>query len=44
MKQDQIRRAYALLQSCKVCPRECQVDRLNKETGFCGIGEEIVVF
>jgi len=28
-------RARNLLQSCKLCPRECGVDRLAGETGFC---------
>ncbi len=34
-----IEKAYALLERCTVCPRECKVNRLKGETGFCGVGE-----
>ncbi len=40
------RRAEALwarLARCDICPRGCGVDRLNGETGFCGIGARAVV-
>lgn len=30
--------AAELLRSCTVCPRECRVNRLADETGFCRIG------
>lgn len=30
--------ALALLASCQICPRHCQVDRLNDERGFCRTG------
>jgi putative pyruvate formate lyase activating enzyme len=33
-----IRAAYALLHSCRVCPRGCGVNRIRNETGFCGAG------
>ncbi len=33
-----MRRAYARLRSCDLCPRECGVDRLAGETGFCRAG------
>lgn len=33
-----------LLESCKICPRECGVNRLKGETGFCGISGGIKVF
>ncbi len=26
---------YSIFESCKLCPRECGVNRLNDETGFC---------
>jgi putative pyruvate formate lyase activating enzyme len=32
-------RAKEQLSECKLCPRECGVDRTTGETGFCGIGE-----
>ncbi len=31
-----IEKAYALLENCVVCPRECKVNRLKGEKGFCG--------
>jgi len=31
-------KARALLRDCTVCPRECQVNRINDETGFCKTG------
>lgn len=36
-------RAYDLLSPCRVCPRRCEVDRLNDETGFCGVGAQPLV-
>ena len=30
--------AQALLRSCKVCPRNCEVDRWATQTGFCQTG------
>jgi len=32
-----------LLEKCTLCPRECGVNRLEGEVGFCGVGNEIVV-
>jgi putative pyruvate formate lyase activating enzyme len=32
-----------LLKGCRLCPRKCGVDRLNRETGYCGAGEEMMV-
>ena len=40
------RRAYALearLASCDICPRECQVNRLEDELGFCHSGHLPIV-
>ncbi len=31
------------LRECRICPRECGVDRLAGETGYCGVGAEAVV-
>jgi putative pyruvate formate lyase activating enzyme len=37
--QNRIEAAYALLESCRVCPRECGVNRLsNDKLGFCRSG------
>lgn len=33
--------AMALLADCTFCPRECHVNRLAAETGFCGLGENV---
>jgi len=33
-----VARAYALLESCTVCPRKCGVNRLAGEQGFCRTG------
>jgi len=30
--------AFYLLESCRVCPRRCGVNRLKGQTGICGIG------
>jgi putative pyruvate formate lyase activating enzyme len=32
-----------LLKSCTLCPRRCQVNRLNGETGYCQAGSEVTV-
>jgi len=36
--EDRICQAYALLESCTVCPRKCRINRLNDEKGFCRTG------
>jgi putative pyruvate formate lyase activating enzyme len=40
---DLTKRFYELLAPCRVCPRECGVDRLNGETGNCHAGLEVKV-
>jgi len=35
---ERISRAYEILTSCTVCPRECRVNRINNEKGFCRTG------
>lgn len=35
---ERVRTAQALLESCRLCPRECGVDRLADERGFCRTG------
>ncbi len=32
-----------MLSNCNVCPRNCGVNRLKGEKGFCGIGKEAIV-
>jgi len=41
--EERIERARAMLQSCELCPRRCQVDRLRGETGMCRTANEAVV-
>lgn len=38
-----IDKAVAMLEQCRLCPRECGVNRLDGETGFCGTGRQAVV-
>ncbi|MBU2512023.1 radical SAM protein [bacterium] len=37
---EKINKARALLKSCTICPRECEVDRLAGEVGECNTGED----
>ena len=32
-----------MLKECKLCPRQCRVNRLKGELGFCKAGEQLVV-
>jgi len=34
---------YELLQPCRLCPNECEVDRLNGEKGICRVGDRPMV-
>ena len=38
--QEKARQAMAMLEHCTLCPRRCGVNRLQGETGFCGIGRK----
>ncbi len=40
---ERIQKLNDLLSPCKVCPRECGVDRITGEEGFCGVGQSIMV-
>jgi len=40
---EKIKKAYALLERCTLCPRNCHVNRLKGEKGFCGSGLPIEV-
>jgi len=35
-----VEEARSLLEECRLCPRQCAVDRLNGEIGFCKIGRK----
>lgn len=32
-----------MLTACSLCPRECGVNRLNGEKGFCNLGDVMVI-
>ena len=36
-------RSLEQLESCKICPRACGVNRLKGDTGFCGVGRKAKV-
>ena len=40
---DKIKKAYQILDSCTLCPRRCEVDRISGQTGLCKTGKEAVV-
>lgn len=39
-----VEQAYAILESCRLCPRQCGVNRLQGETGFCRSTAKPVVY
>ncbi len=41
---ERIDQAYAMLESCQLCPRGCGVDRLHGERGLCRSPEQVVVY
>ncbi|MFH1673571.1 MAG: radical SAM protein [Pseudomonadota bacterium] len=40
---EKIKRANAILSECKLCPRQCGVNRLEGEVGVCRTGKDAVV-
>lgn len=34
---------WSMMSSCKLCPRECRVNRLKGQTGFCGASSKLYV-
>ena len=38
-----VEEAYSILEECRLCPRECGVNRLNGEIGFCRAPSKVVV-
>lgn len=40
---ERVRLAREMLYDCCVCPRECHVNRVEGETGFCGVGAAAMV-
>ena len=41
---ERVEQAYKIFEECHLCPRECGVDRLNGETGFCQAPARLMVF
>ncbi|MFA4888204.1 MAG: radical SAM protein [Candidatus Omnitrophota bacterium] len=37
-------KAWEVLGSCSICPRQCKVNRLNNQKGFCGIGLRPMIY
>ncbi len=35
---------YPCLEQCDICPRNCRVNRLKGETGFCGMDKNLFVY
>jgi len=40
---ERVEQAYEMMKACRLCPRECGADRLDGETGFCGVTAEMIV-
>lgn len=40
---DRIAALFSVLESCRLCPRKCRVNRVAGKTGYCGAGVELVV-
>ena len=40
---ERIDQAYAILEKCELCPRQCGVNRLKGEKGFCQAPDRVVV-
>jgi putative pyruvate formate lyase activating enzyme len=41
---ERIEQAHAILEACELCPRQCGVNRLKGEKGFCQAPHRVVVF
>ena len=40
---ERIKKAYKILENCRLCPRECKVNRLENEKGLCRTGRSALV-
>lgn len=38
-----IEAAYEFIQNCRLCPRNCGINRIMDERGFCGMGKDIMI-
>jgi len=41
---DRIEQAYSIFKQCELCPRQCGVNRLNGEEGFCRASAKLMVY
>jgi putative pyruvate formate lyase activating enzyme len=41
---ERIEQAYALFESCRCCPRQCRVNRLQGQRGFCRAPSQPIVY
>ena len=41
--EEKIKQLKEILSSCRLCPRQCRVNRLKDERGFCGAGKDLRV-
>ena len=42
--QERVEGLYKRLQSCDLCPRNCKVNRLKNQLGYCGCGEDLKIY
>ena len=40
---ERVEEVYHLLESCHLCPRNCSVNRLKEEKGFCKSGKDLII-
>jgi len=41
--QERVKILREILQECRLCPRECKVNRLEGEKGYCGAGNDLTI-
>lgn len=39
-----VEKAYSIFEECRLCPRECGVNRLDGEKGFCEAPQKVMVY
>jgi putative pyruvate formate lyase activating enzyme len=40
---ERVKQAYSIMEQCELCPRQCGVNRLNGERGFCRAPAKVMV-
>ena len=41
---ERVEQAYAIFEECRLCPRECGVNRLDGEIGYCKAPQKVMVY